>query len=202
MIVLQPRLETAIRSLARVQGFTWPVILTLALGIGLASATAVVARTIAFAGLPIPEAERVVVLWGVDRAGTFTHLPLAPLQLPPLAEAMRDIATVAAGDYHGSYPWVFRSPDGSDTPLRLRASLAGGNYFDVLRARPVLGRALQAEDDVIGAPRVMVLSHAAWRTRFAGDPAVIGWSLYAVQHGATYTIVGVMPPGLDVPRGV
>jgi predicted permease len=202
MTLLHPRVRTAVRSLGRVPGFTWAVLLTLALGIGLASATGVVARAIAFAGLPIPDAERVVVLWGVDRAGSLTHLPLAPVDLPQLAVAMDDIATVTAGDYHGSYPWVFRAPDGGDTPLRLRGSLAGGNYFDVLGARPVLGRALRSDDDVIGAPRVMVLSHAAWRTHFGGDAGVIGRSFHAVQHGAAYTIVGVMPRGLDFPRGV
>jgi predicted permease len=55
---------------------------------------------------------------------------------------------------------------------------------------------------VIGAPRVMVLSHAAWRAHFGGDPGVLGRALHSVQHGATYTVVGVMPPGLDLPRGV
>ena len=45
-------------------------------------------------------AERVVVLWAVDRAGFFAHLSLAPLQLLPLTVAMRGIATVTDGDDH------------------------------------------------------------------------------------------------------
>lgn len=195
-------LHHALRSLARTPGFAWTITLTLALGIGLASATGVVARAVAFAGLPVRDAERVVVLWGIDRAGSFPRMPLAPKELPGLAAAMRGVATVAAGDYNGAYPWPFHPTDGSGAPLRLRGTLAGGNYFDVLGARPVLGRALRPEDDVIGAPRVMVLSHAAWRRHFGGDPGVIGRSLRAVIWGEPYTIVGVMPPGLDVPRGV
>jgi predicted permease len=101
-----------------------------------------------------------------------------------------------------AYPWVFRAPGGDATPMRLRGTLAGGNLFEVLGTRPVLGRALRPADDVIGAPRVMVLSHAAWRSRFGGDPAVLGRAFWSVQHGAAYTVVGVMPPGLDLPRGV
>jgi predicted permease len=65
----------------------------------------------------------------------------------------------------------------------------------------VLGRVLRADDDVIGAAPVAVLSHAAWQRRFGGDSAVIGRQLEMHDDGATYTIVGVMPPGLDFPKG-
>lgn len=181
---------------------SWFIILTLALGVGLASATGVVARAVAFDGLPIREADRVLMLWGVDRAGSFAHLPLRPTDVGALAERMRGVADIAAGDYNGAFPWPFHSPSGSGAPLRLRGTLAGGRYFDVLGAVPVLGRALRPEDDVIGAERVMLLSHAAWQRHFAGDERVIGRRLTSVIFGATYTIVGVMAPGLDVPRGV
>jgi predicted permease len=67
---------------------------------------------------------------------------------------------------------------------------------------PILGRALRAEDDVPGAPRVMVISHAMWRGAYGGDATVLGRTLTPHNHGVPYTIVGVMPPGLDVPRGV
>ena len=129
-------------------------------------------------------------------------MPLAPRDMPAVATAMRGVAMVAAGDYNGAYPWPFHPPSSDGPPLYLRGTLASGNYFDVLGTRPVLGRALRPEDDVIGAPRVMVLSHAAWRRHFGGDPGAIGRSLRAVIWGEPYTIVGVMPPGLDVPRGV
>jgi hypothetical protein len=181
---------------------SWSIIVTLGLGIGLAAATGVVARAVAFDGLPIRDADRVLMLWGVDRAGSFSHLPLRPADVASLTERMRGVADVAPADYNGATVWPFHSPSGSGAPLRLRGTLAGGRYFDVLGAVPVLGRALRAEDDVIGAERVMVLSHAAWRRHFGGDLRVIGRSLKSVIFGATYTIVGVMPPGLDVPRGV
>ena len=97
-------IERALRRHARAPASALTVILTLALGIGLASATGVIARAIAFAGLPVRDANRLVVLWGVDRAGSFTHMPLGPADMPALADAMRGIATVAAGDYNGAYP--------------------------------------------------------------------------------------------------
>lgn len=200
--VLKQDFRTVSRRMLRTPAFTTSVALISALGIGLGSATGAVARAVAFAGLPVRDADRVVVLWGVDRAGSFRHMPLAPVNLRGLAEAMRGVATIAAGDYNGAYPWPFQPTDGSGAPLRLRGTLAGGNYFDVLGAHALLGRTLRPEDDVIVAPRVMVLSHAAWRKYFNADPHVIGKSLHAVIWGAPYTIIGVMPTGLDVPRQV
>jgi len=186
----------------RLDLLSWTVILTLGLGIGLAAATGVVARTVAFDGLPIRDGERVLMLWGVDRAGSFPHLPLRPTDLPGITDRLRGVAEVAAADYNGATSWPFQPPSGSGAPLRLRGTLAGGNYFDVLGAVPALGRTLRPDDDVIGAPRVMVLSHAAWLRHFAGDPAILGRSFTAVIFGAPYTVVGVMSPGLDLPRGV
>jgi hypothetical protein len=48
----------------------------------------------------------------------------------------------------------------------------------------------------------MVISHAMWRGAYGGDATVLGRTLTPHNHGVPYTIVGVMPPGLDVPRGV
>ena len=74
------------------------------------------------------------------------------------------------------------------------AALVTGNFFELLGARPALGRPLLPEDDARFAGRpVVVLSHAGWRKLFAGDAAVIGRR--AVINGAPYEIVGVMPEG-------
>lgn len=195
--------RTALRGLlGRWTPFTVGVVLTLGIGIALASATGVIARAVAFAGLPAREADRVVVLWGADRAGSFTHLPLRPLDIGPLAAAMRGVATVVASDYNGAYDWTFTSPAGDALPLRMRGTLVGGTFFQVLGMRPILGRTLRPEDDVVGATRVMVLGERAWRTRFGGDPAIIGRVLREPRFGASYTVVGVVPSGLDYPRGV
>jgi putative ABC transport system permease protein len=60
-----------------------------------------------------------------------------------------------------------------------------------------LGRVLTEADEVSGAPSVAVLGHELWRTRFAGDPAILGRE---VRLGDTHaTIVGVMPAGFRFP---
>ena len=83
---------------------------------------------------------------------------------------------------------------------RLRRSYVSGNFFDVLGARAVLGRALRPSDDVDGAAPVVVLSYAAWQRMFGGDSAVLGRKIVKHENGVAYDIVGVMPQGLDYSR--
>jgi predicted permease len=74
------------------------------------------------------------------------------------------------------------------------AYLATGNYFDVLGARPRLGRFFGPEDDLkSGAKPVVVLSYAYWRKRFAEDPRILGRAIRV--NSLPYTVVGVAPDG-------
>src|SRR5206468_12188523 len=66
-----------------------------------------------------------------------------------------------------------------------------GNYFDVLRVRPVVGRGITSNDVDAIAP-VAVMDHRYWTDRYRGDPTVIGKTL--LLNGQAVTIVGVAPP--------
>ena len=72
---------------------------------------------------------------------------------------------------------------------------ASGNYFQVLRVPPFLGRMFTEEDDKPGAAPVAVISHALWRRRFASDPNVAG--KVASMNNQQVTIIGVTPPGFQ-----
>src|SRR5215475_5630344 len=67
-----------------------------------------------------------------------------------------------------------------------------GGYYAGLRVQPILGRAINNEDDKPGAAPVAVLSYQYWQERFVADPAVIGQSLKL--NNQTFTIIGVTPP--------
>jgi predicted permease len=69
--------------------------------------------------------------------------------------------------------------------------------FDILRAPAMLGRPLRAADEQPGAPGVIVIGHDLWRTGFGSDPNIIGRSVPI--GGATFSVVGVMPPGFRFP---
>src|SRR5207244_6457450 len=64
---------------------------------------------------------------------------------------------------------------------------------------PLPPLSLPAGLPTFGAAPVAVLSHAAWRRYFDGSPDALGRTLLMHATGAHYSIVGVMPPGLDFP---
>lgn len=76
-----------------------------------------------------------------------------------------------------------------------QAMLVSGSFFEVLGARPRVGRAILPEHDRAAAEPVAVLSHAFWRTAFGGDGTVLGRRLSV--NGLEYVVAGVMPPGFS-----
>ena len=174
------------------------VVLTLALGIGLATAVFTVAEALLLRPLPVVDQDRVVVVWGATSDGRFDNFPLLLEDAREFASQSRSLERVEFFAWWGARP-VPISEDGR--VFRLRRSLVSGGYFDLLGTPPALGRGLRPEDDVTGAPLVAVLSHGAWQRYFGGDPGVVGRTLVMHGSGAAHTIVGVMPVGLDYPRG-
>src|SRR6185436_1473944 len=75
-----------------------------------------------------------------------------------------------------------------------------GEFFRALGVMPVLGRALEPEDDVSGAEGALVITHALWQRRFGGSPSVLGHRV--TIGGQPFTIVGVMPRDVEHPRHV
>ena len=185
------------RSLSRTPGFALTAILTLALGIGLATAVFTVADALLLRRLPVRDQDRLVVLWGQAPDRTYNY-PFGLDDAREFALQTRSLERVAFFSYYGAGPKPIR--DGDQISL-LRRALVSGEFFDVLGARPALGRALRVADDVSGAAPVLVLSYGAWQRRFGGDPHILGRQVLTYDDGVAYTIVGVMPQGLDYPRG-
>ena len=88
---------------------------------------------------------------------------------------------------------------GRGEPSRIWFNGVSKDFFETLGVRPLLGRAPRPGDDVPNAPRVAVLNHGTWVRRFGAKPDVVGTTM--LLDGNAIEIVGVMPPGLDVPRG-
>jgi len=191
--------RVALRQFRRAAAFALGTVLILALGIGLSIAVFTVADALLLRRLPVAEQSRLVALWGELRNRGFDHYPLGLEESRDFARRTRSLEQVGFVGYEGAWPITLRS---GDATFRLRRALVSGSLFNALGARAVLGRALRPADDVAGAAPVLVLSFAAWRQQFAGDPHVLGRRLLAFDNAVTYTVVGVMARGLDYPRGV
>ena len=104
----------------------------------------------------------------------------------------RDRNTVFSGLL--AYRFVVASLSHNGVNERVWGFDVSGNYFDVLGVKPALGRGfLPEEDQTPGSHAVVILSHACWQKRFAGDPSIIGRKILLNTH--PFTVVGVAPAG-------
>jgi putative ABC transport system permease protein len=191
-------LRIAVRTLVRAPGFALGAALTLALGIGLSTAVFTVANTILLRPLPVRDQDRIVLLWGDKQDKGVANYPLSTTEARTFARETRVLERVGFALYQGALPISIRE---GDQVSRLRRGLVSGNFFDVLGVRPLLGRTLRASDDVVGAAPVVTISHGVWQRRFGGSADVIGRRLLFYDSNVSATIVGVMPQGLDFPKG-
>ena len=179
------------------RGFPGIAVVTLAIGIGAATAVVTVAEALLFRPLPVAAEERLAVLYGATPDGQFPNVPLTLDELTAFQRQSHALEQVAYHTFRGASTETFR---GADRALQLRMALVSGNWFATLGGRPALGRAFRADDDVRGSAPVLVLSHRAWREQFGGDSGVIGQRITLATSGKSLEIVGVMPAGLEYPR--
>lgn len=175
----------ALRVLAKSPVFTGIVILTLGLGIGANAAIFSVVNWLMLRPLPVSHPEQLVrVAVQRDR-----DQPLAgPSYLDYLdyrenAGAFSDMIGAAFGS-------VGMSAD--NRADRLTIAWVTGNYFSMLGVQPGIGRLIApGEGQIPGRAPVLVLGHTFWRTRFLGDPSVVGKRVNI--NGRPFTIIGVVP---------
>src|SRR5262249_23526680 len=85
----------------------------------------------------------------------------------------------------------------SGEPEVLSGASVSYSAFPVTGVRPMLGRDFSTDEDKAGAGKVVILGYRLWQRRFSGDPAVVGKAIRL--GGDSYTIIGVMPPGFQLP---
>jgi len=181
-------LRFALRALARRPGFAALALATLTLGIGATTAVYSVLRAVVLQPLPFAAPERLVRLIATTPEGDDFAVSIPDFR--DYREATRSFrALVALADRDVALL-------GRDEPTRLTGVAASEGYFELLGVRPAFGRPPVAADFAGGAD-VAVLSDAAWRTHFGGDPAILGRKVDL--DGAPVVVVGVMPRGFESP---
>jgi putative ABC transport system permease protein len=87
---------------------------------------------------------------------------------------------------------------GRGEPERTRGASIMADYLRTLGVKPVLGRGITLEEDQPGGPAVALIGYGFWQKHFGGNTSVIGEMLNL--EGRSYTVIGVMPPGFDLPE--
>lgn len=95
------------------------------------------------------------------------------------------------------YTSDFPALSGRGDAVRVHNTSVTHNLFELLGARPLLGRTFHADGDTSAAPREVVIGHAFWTQRFGADPAALGQTL--ILDAQPFEIIGVMPPAFRFP---
>jgi predicted permease len=179
-------LRLAIRMLRKSPGFTAVAVLTLAMGIGANAVVFGVLNALILHPLHVPQAES---LYGIQHGNEDSSYQSYPDYLD-LRDRNRSFDDIAA------YDAAQVGLDAGEDPSRTWVFLASGNYFDVLRLQPFLGRFFHAADEhgPNSAPYI-VLSYSYWHTHFQDDRGVVGRVVQVNKY--PYTILGVAPPGFN-----
>ena len=182
-------LRFALRSLARVPGFTIAVIVTLALGIGANTAIYSVVRGALLRPLPNRNGDRLVYL---RQSTTFAGQNNLLFSVPEIIDYRTSATRLRGFAEYSEIPATLR---GKDEPVRVTAGVVTGNYFDVMGLAPVAGRLFDSRDDGPSAARAIVLTQAYWLRRFGGQRDIVGTTIDL--DGAPSLVVGVVQ---DAPR--
>ena len=171
----------------------------LTLGTGIAGAVAMFAivQGVLLRPLPILEQDRLVVIWTHVGDAASGHWPFRAADIDLLRRESRVLESVAGVIYNGAGSFVAIE---SGSASYIMGAPVSGEFFDVLGVQPILGRAFTRADDVAGAEKVLVITHRLWQRRYGGARDAIGRRVIIAAQ--PFTIVGVMPPDVEYPRGV
>ena len=178
-------IKYGVRTLGKNPGYAVLAILTLGLGIGANTAIFSVINGVLLKPLPYEHGDRLVLVRQSAPLSGQNTLGVA------IAEYFdyRDQSDVFDGlvEYHQmNFDLLNRGE-----PDRVSTGVVSANFFDLLGIKPVIGRTFVASDDVVGAEAVLVLSHTYWRTKFGGDPNIIGQVFE--MNDRPHRVIGVLP---------
>jgi predicted permease len=166
------------------------VLLLLALGLATASTIFGVANAIVFQPVTFARPDRLVQVWTVIQKG-FTTTSI-PTELAASWLERRDL--FAASGIDRQLTALVSSRGGAEV---IQADLVSPGIFELLGARPALGRTFLATEGQVGTDHVVILSDDVWRARFGGDPNAVGQTLRI--NGVDFRVVGVMPADFRFP---
>ncbi|HET6216384.1 MAG TPA: ABC transporter permease [Acidobacteriaceae bacterium] len=181
-------LRFAFRVLRKSPGFAITVIITLALGIGANTAVFSIVYGVVFRPLPYPHPQRIVELTESSPRGTDEE-DVTYQELQFLQEHSSPFQFLAGSTVNG-----YNLSVGNKTE-RVKGQPVSTDYFRVLGIRPLLGRDFLAEENIGNGAHVAILSYGIWQRQMGGDRETIGRTI--TLDGEPFTVIGVMPPGLE-----
>ncbi|HXW91852.1 MAG TPA: ADOP family duplicated permease [Terriglobales bacterium] len=186
--------RVAYNSLKRTPGLVFTVIVTLALGIGANAAIFTLVRGVLLKPL-VNRGESQLIYIQQSAMGLGEHD--ATFSVPEIQDLKAGTHSITK---FGDFSTIGFTMIGLGEPREVKAGVVGGNYFDVMGLRPVLGRLVGPQDDGPKAAGVVVLTYRFWSAVFNRDPSVIGKAVRLGSLGdRSATVIGVLEPSIPYP---
>jgi putative ABC transport system permease protein len=181
------------RSLMKAPGFALAGIVILGLGIGVNTAIFTLVNAVVLKPLPFADADRIMRIWHTPPQAlfpgskTFSLSPANFLDWEAQNQVFERMAIYRGGRQ------TLTGQGEPDAVFTLRGS---ANFLPILGVNPILGRLFTQAEDREGGPQTVILADAFFKSRFGGDPSVIGRSI--TLNGVPHTVIGVVPDGRAV----
>ena len=183
-------LRYTIRTLLKAPGFSFVVILSIALAFAANATVFSVANGLLWGVLPVRDPGRMVMF---SEGNSFSF--------PDYIDYRDQTTAIFEQGIAAHFPLIPASIGGKGEPERVWGQSVSGNFFPMLDVPMTLGRSILPDDDTAARDHVVVLSSGLWRRRFAADPNILNHDV--ALNGQHYTVVGVAPPGFyGVDRGI
>jgi len=201
MTQLLQDIRYALRQLRKSPGFTITAVITLALGIGANTAIFTLVHAILMRSLPVTDPARLYRIGDNDDCcveggfpGNASDTGDVTIFSTDLYQYLRDsapefeqLAAVQAGQ------WTWSMRRGNALPKSLHGEFVSGNFFSTLGMGAYAGRVFSDSDDTPSASPAAVISYKAWQGEYAGDPTIVGSTVYI--QAKPFTVIGIAPPG-------
>jgi predicted permease len=189
MDTLRQDLVYGVRRLHQTAGFTLMAVATLALGIGTTTAIFSVVHGVLLQPLPYPNPDRIVRLYELDAAGH--KMDFADPNFEDVREGARSLD--GAAEYKSG---VFSVSAGGEQS-RTVVGIVSADFFHVFGVRPERGRSFAPDEQRVGAPASVLVSHDFWVRRLGGNASLD--ALKMTVDGRAAAVVGVLPARFAFP---
>src|SRR5882724_11110502 len=186
----------ALRQLRKSPGFTFVVIITLALGIGANAAISTLVRGVLIKPLVNRDEDRLIY---IRQSAPNIGQENSTWSIPEIQDLKARIKTLSE---FGDFSAIAFTIIGLGEPREVNGGVVSGSYFKVMGLHPVLGRLIGPQDDGPKAASVVVLTYRFWSDTLKRDPSVIGKTVHlgSVGEDRSATIVGVLEPSVPYPQ--
>ena len=174
-----------LRNLNRTRGFVLVAMLTLALGIGANTTIFSVMNNTLLKPLPFPDASRLVLVWETFGKGPDNWNIVSAPNFWDFERQSRSFESMAIFDSAGR-GYNLSPTRNSQEAEQVSGLRVSAGFFAVLGTKPLLGRTFLPEEETLGRDREVVLSYGLWKSRYGGDPSLVGKTIR--MDGADFTV--------------